>query len=159
MPPKVSGKAAKKSGKASKAIVKSDKKKKKPRYVLIVCFYFPITRNFLSRRKESYAIYIYKVISCCKLWLYAYMLILQVLKQVHPDTGVSSKAMSIMNSFVNDIFERIAAEASRLAHYNKRSTITSREIQTAVRLLLPGELAKHAVSEGTKAVTKYTSSK
>merc|ERR1711862_945577 len=58
-----------------------------------------------------------------------------------------------------NIFERIAAEASRLALYNKRSTITSREIQTAVRLLLPGELAKHAVSEGTKAVTKYTSSK
>ena len=94
------------------------------------------------KRRESYSIYIYKV-----------------LKQVHPDTGISSKAMSIMNSFVNDLFERIAAESSRLAHYNKRSTITSREIQTAVRLLLPGELAKHAVSEGTKAVTKYTSSK
>ena len=94
------------------------------------------------RRKESYSIYIYKV-----------------MKQVHPDTGISSKAMGIMNSFVNDIFERIAGEASRLAHYNKKSTITSREIQTAVRLLLPGELAKHAVSEGTKAVTKYTSSK
>ncbi len=73
-------------------------------------------------RKESYAIYIYKV-----------------MKQVHPDTGISSKAMGIMNSFVNDIFERIAGESSRLAHYNKRSTITSREIQTAVRLLLPGE--------------------
>lgn len=73
--------------------------------------------------------------------------------------GISSKAMSIMNSFVNDVFERIAAEASRLAQYNKRSTISSREIQTAVRLILPGELAKHAVSEGTKAVTKYTSSK
>ena len=55
-----------------------------------------------------------------------------------------------MNSFVNDLFERMAAEASRLVHYNKRSTITSREIQTAVRLLLPGELAKHAVSKGTK---------
>ena len=64
-------------------------------------------------------------------------------------------------SFINDIFERIiAAEASRLAmHYNKRSTITSREIQTAVRLLLAGEVAKRAVSVGTKAVTKYTSSK
>ncbi|XP_044574138.1 uncharacterized protein LOC123258341 [Drosophila ananassae] len=74
--------------------------------------------------------------------------IYKVLKQVHPDTGISSKAMSIMNSFVNDIFERIAAEASRLAHYNKRSTITSREIQTAVRLLLPGELAKHAKMTG-----------
>jgi histone H2B len=28
----------------------------------------------------------------------------------------------------------------------------------SVRLILPGELAKHAVSEGTKAVTKYSSS-
>ena len=37
--------------------------------------------------------------------------------------------------------------------------MTSREVQTATRLLLPGELAKHAVSEGTKAVTKYTASK
>ena len=67
--------------------------------------------------------------------------------------------MSIMNSFVNDIFERIAGEAGRLAQYNKRRTISSREVQTAVRLLLPGELAKHAVSEGTKAVTKYTTSR
>jgi histone H2B len=99
-------------------------------------------KNRKKKRKESYAIYIYKV-----------------LKQVHPDTGISSKAMSIMNSFVNDIFERISNEASRLANHNGRSTISSREIQTAVRLLLPGELAKHAVSEGTKAVTKYTSSK
>lgn len=93
-------------------------------------------------RKESYGTYIYKV-----------------LKQVHPDVGISSKAMSIMNSFVNDIFERIASEGSRLCLQNKRNTISSREIQTSVRLLLPGELAKHAVSEGTKAVTKYTSSK
>ncbi|XP_061277188.1 histone H2B type 1-L-like [Bos javanicus] len=73
----------------------------------------------------------------------------EVLKQVHPDTGISSKAMGIMNSFVNDIFECIAGKASCLAHYNKCSTITSREIQTAVHLLLPGELAKHAVSKGT----------
>ncbi len=74
------------------------------------------------------------------------------------DTGISKKAMSIMNSFVNDTFDRLATEAVRLARYNKKATLTSREIQTAVRLLLPGELAKHAVSEGTKAVTKYTSS-
>jgi histone H2B len=90
---------------------------------------------------ETYKIYIFKV-----------------LKQVHPDIGISSKAMSIMNSFINDIFEKLAQEAARLARYNKKPTITSREIQTSVRLVLPGELAKHAVSEGTKAVTKFTSS-
>ena len=93
-----------------------------------------------KRRVETFASYIYKV-----------------LKQVHPDTGVSKRAMSIMNSFVNDTFDRLSSEAIRLARYNKKATLTGREIQTAVRLLLPGELAKHAVSEGTKAVTKYTS--
>lgn len=31
-------------------------------------------------------------------------------------------------------------------------------VSYSVRLILPGELAKHAVSEGTKAVTKYSSS-
>ena len=100
----------------------------------------PTTRR--RKGKESYSIYIHKV-----------------MKQVHPDVGMSKKAMGVMNSFVNDIFERLAGEASRLCNNNKRHTIGSREIQTSVRLLLPGELAKHAVSEGTKAVTKYTSSK
>ncbi|CAM0875065.1 unnamed protein product [Alopecurus aequalis] len=90
---------------------------------------------------ETYKIYIFKV-----------------LKQVHPDIGISSKAMSIMNSFIKDIFEKLAGESAKLARYNKKPTITSREIQTSVRLVLPGELAKHAVSEGTKAVTKFTSS-
>ncbi|XP_074592689.1 histone H2B.10-like [Curcuma longa] len=98
-------------------------------------------RKKAKKGSETYKIYIFKV-----------------LKQVHPDIGISSKAMSIMNSFINDIFEKLAQEASRLARYNKKPTITSREIQTSVRLVLPGELAKHAVSEGTKAVTKFTSS-
>ncbi|XP_058109786.1 histone H2B [Magnolia sinica] len=94
-----------------------------------------------KKHAETYKIYIFKV-----------------LKQVHPDIGISGKAMGIMNSFINDIFEKLAQESSRLARYNKKPTITSREIQTSVRLVLPGELAKHAVSEGTKAVTKFTSS-
>ena len=68
---------------------------------------FASDKERTRKRKESYAIYIYKV-----------------LKQVHMDTGISSKAMSTMSSFANDIFKHIVAEASRLAHYNKRSIIT-----------------------------------
>ena len=94
-----------------------------------------------KKRTESYSSYIYKV-----------------LKQVHPETGISKRGISILNSFVNDIFDRISGEAGKLVSYSKSKTLTSREIQTAIRLILPGELAKHAVSEGTKAVTKYTSS-
>ncbi|XP_041052095.1 late histone H2B.L4-like [Carcharodon carcharias] len=91
--------------------------------------------------KQSYYIYVYRVLT-----------------QVHPSNRFSSKAMSVMNSFVINIFECIASEASHLIHYNKRRTISAREIQSAVRLMLPGELAKLAISEGTKAVTKYTNS-
>ena len=69
------------------------------------------------------------------------------------------KARSIRNSFVNELFSRITVVASKLGHYKKRYTITNRETQTAVRLLLTGELFKHDVSEGTKAVTNYNSSK
>lgn len=79
----------------------------------------------------------------------------KVLKQVHPDLGVSSKAMAIIDSMMNDMFERLAEEAARLSKYTERVTLSSREIQTAVRLVLPGELGKHAISEGAKAVANY----
>jgi histone H2B len=91
-----------------------------------------------KKRSETFSSYIFKV-----------------LKQVHPDIGISNKAMLVMNSFVTDIFERIAREGSRLVDMNDRNTLGSREVQTAVRLVLPGDLAKHAVSEGGKAVAKF----
>ena len=91
------------------------------------------------RRSESYSSYI-----------------LRILKQIHPKMGISKSSMSIMNSLVQDTFQRIADDAGRLVRYSKKGTLGSREIQTAIRLVLPGELAKHAVSEGTKAVTKFS---
>ncbi|XP_052296945.1 histone H2B.3-like [Citrus sinensis] len=72
--------------------------------------------------------------------------IFKVLNQIYPDIGISSKAMGIMNSFINDIFKKLAWEASRLVRYKKKPTITSWEIHTVVILLLPSELAKHVVS-------------
>jgi histone H2B len=96
----------------------------------------------LKTRKESYSSYIYKV-----------------LKQVHPGTGISARGVSVMNSFINDLFDKIATESGKLVRYNKKITLTSREIQTAVRLLLPGELAKHAVSEGTYAICRGSRSR
>ncbi|ETO25278.1 HIStone family member (his-48)-like protein [Reticulomyxa filosa] len=81
--------------------------------------------------------------------------VFKVLKQVHPSIGMSKKAMDIMNSFVHDCFDRIATEAGRLVQYNKRHTMDARAVQCAVKLVLPGELAKHAESEAQKAVQKY----
>ncbi|XP_077119124.1 histone H2B 1.1-like [Ranitomeya variabilis] len=120
--PAKSAPAAKKGSK--KAVTKTQKKDGKKRR---------------KTRKESYAIYVYKV-----------------LKQVHPDTGISSKAMGIMNSFVNDIFERIAGEASRLAHYNKRSTIFLLNLTGALNVLadIP-DITHHLLCKQLKAHGQY----
>ena len=60
---------------------------------------------------ETYSVYIYRV-----------------LKQVHPETGISKRSMSIMNSFINDVFEKICTESTKLVQYNKKHTLSSREI-------------------------------
>lgn len=91
-------------------------------------------------REEGYQRYVYRV-----------------LKQVHPEMGISSKCMTILNNLMNDMFERLAGEAARLKDYTGHVTLSSREIQGAVKLVLPGELGKHAIAEGVKAVTTYTS--
>ncbi len=94
-----------------------------------------------TKKVESYASYIYKV-----------------LKQVHPNSEISKRGMSILDSFMNDIFERLALESSRFAKSIEKPTLSAREVESAAKLLLPGELSKHARCEGVKAMTKFTSS-
>ena len=100
-----------------------------------------VKKRVAKKHYDTYNIYIYKV-----------------LKQVHPEIGVSKKAMLVLNSFVMDVMERLCSEASNLCHYSKKQTLGAREIQAATALVLPGELAKHAQSEGTKSVNKYMAS-
>eukprot|EP00438_Fugacium_kawagutii_P028768 Skav212374 [mRNA] locus=scaffold1983:89537:93846:+ [translate_table: standard] len=72
--------------------------------------------------------------------------------------------MAVMVSCVEDTFERISAEApvargrastlreaGNLHRRGDSKTLTTRDIQSAVRLVFPGELSRHAVSEGCKA--------
>ncbi|XP_078416630.1 histone H2B type 1-L-like [Cetorhinus maximus] len=102
-----------------------------------------VTKKLPKKRKkfhkQSYPTYMYRVLT-----------------QVHRLTRISSKAMGVMNSFIVDIFECIASEASHLIHYNKHHLG-----QRDPKRRLPhaaGELAKHVVSEDMKVVTKYTNS-
>ncbi|XP_054551602.1 late histone H2B.L4-like [Talpa occidentalis] len=99
----------------------------------------PERRRRAKNQSESFATYFPRVLKC-----------------VHMDLSLSQLTVSVLDSFVKDMFERIAQEAGHLARSTRRATLTSREIQTAVRLLLPGDLGKHAVSEGTKALIRYT---
>jgi len=82
----------------------------------------------------------------------------KVLKQVHKDLGMSKKAMQIMDNFVVDILERMANESSKLAKREKKTTLKAREMMTSAKLVLPGELARHACAQGKKAVEKLAQS-
>jgi histone H3/H4 len=106
--------------------------------------------------------------------------IYRVLKQVHPDTAITEGGMATAVCYVKHMLHALTMSALELAQQavwapkadqhepaflekfardgGEIILVDSRTIQTAVRLVLPGELAKHGVSEGTKAVTKYTSS-
>ncbi len=97
-----------------------------------------IDKSKPRKRKASFAIYVYRV-----------------MQQVHPNLGITKKAMNIMDSLVLNMFDRITENAVKLPSYSKARTITSREIETAVKLIMPRELAAHGGADAKKAVSTY----
>lgn len=84
----------------------------------------------------------------------------RTLRTVYKKSGTLSKAaVRVLSSFIDDMFNKIQSEAVHVAKINNVKTLTAREIQTSARLLLPPELAKHALSEGTKSVAKYNTAR
>ena len=79
----------------------------------------------------------------------------RVLRQIHTGLSLSHGSANLLDSFVKDMLEQIAEEAGRLARYKKRRTITHEDIERAVRLLLPGELGKCAMSKASKSLIRY----
>lgn len=84
--------------------------------------------------------------------------VFKVLKQVHPDTGITGSALSTLGNLATTTLTKIVKVSNLLTARSGAKTIFSRDIQSAVVMIFPGELSKHAVSEGTKAVTKYNAS-
>ncbi|XP_004678509.2 PREDICTED: histone H2B subacrosomal variant-like [Condylura cristata] len=82
----------------------------------------------------------------------------RVLKEVVPQSGISSQTLDIMNTLINGIFERISIEACNMMYFRNRCTLTPEDIQKAVYLLFPGKLAKYAVAFGSEAVQRYVHS-
>ncbi len=81
--------------------------------------------------------------------------IYKVHKQVHPGLGISSKAIGQLNGILNDVLDRMTAKSADIARVGKKSTLSARHVQGAIPLTMGFELSKHAISEGTKAVSKF----
>lgn len=99
----------------------------------------PIMKSKKTKKNyESFSIYLFKV-----------------LKSIAPEKGISRKSMLIMNNFIHDMLETIATEAGRLAAHSHKNTLGIRDMEAALKLVAPGELAKHAHIEGMKAIQLY----
>ena len=79
--------------------------------------------------------------------------IFRLLKQIHKgQVGISSKGMAVLESFVGEMFSRLATDAGQLS---KGKTLSAKIAAAATRLSIPGELGRNAAVEAAKAVAKY----
>lgn len=95
------------------------------------------TRKKKKKRKETFAKYIF-----------------QIIKEKDEKQQISKKAMKILNSFICDMFDKIARESSHLSKSQKRGTLILDDAVFATRLVLPRELWNTLV-EGINAYAKY----
>eukprot|EP00966_Prymnesium_polylepis_P271363 6269923-Prymnesium_polylepis.1 len=97
---------------------------------------------------------------------YLYM----VLKQIHPDAEIADAALRVLDDIIIFLFRVIVDRSSKFTQHGMSAEkwreenpgvdhdeLSAADIQAAVRVVIPGELAKHAVSEGTKAWSKFSS--
>ena len=82
--------------------------------------------------------------------------IFRVLKQVKPEIGISKKAMSLVGNIIAVLFHKLMSEARELVHFAKRQTLSSKEIETSIKLHFPGELQKLAVQSSRASLAKFT---
>lgn len=85
--------------------------------------------------------------------------IYKVIRNLHPDKGVSKKGMMVLSAITNDLFEKITIEATTLARYHNKQTLAANDVQAALRLLLPQDMTEHIIAEGMSAIEKYKKSR
>ena len=84
--------------------------------------------------------------------------IFRVLKQVAAEkeqVGISQKAMDTMNSIIADTFDNLMSEGRMLVINGRKHTLSSKDVETAVKLLIPGELGKGSVQEGRQGLKDH----
>ena len=79
----------------------------------------------------------------------------KIKKQVHPDVGMASDAMFVLNGIIEDYKERLINESYKSAEAAAGGTVKAKHARTAASLLLDGQILKHTISEGEKAWSKY----
>ena len=81
----------------------------------------------------------------------------KVLKQIAPKNGITSNAKQQLNSFLCIFLKKIAFTVSELTSLAKKKTISNKEIENVLKIILFGELLNCCIKEGRKASEMYLS--
>lgn len=100
-------------------------------------------RSYKHKKVQTFSSYIYAV--------------LKQFKDDKEDASIGKKSMAVMNSFIRDTFERLMKEVINVLRHDKKKLIQTADMRAAVNLLLPSELAKHAIIEGMRAIGRFNS--
>ncbi|GBN28255.1 hypothetical protein AVEN_154599-1 [Araneus ventricosus] len=73
----------------------------------------------------------------------------------HGEASISETALKITYDILKNFFTDLSSESKQLMVASKKRTLTAWDIQQAVVVILKGDVARHAISEGQRAVLMY----
>lgn len=72
---------------------------------------------------------------------------------------LSKRYRSCVNQLVQELYDRVQTRAAQMCKLGERQTITDREFITALKFILPRELANKAIESGRLALQRYEASR
>lgn len=79
----------------------------------------------------------------------------KVLNDIYKDKNITDNALSQVNFIINFLAATLAQNARELTSLSNRETLSSQDVQAAVYNIMPGELSRHAIEEGNKALRNF----
>lgn len=84
--------------------------------------------------------------------------IFRLLKTVHSELHITKSAIETIDSTVRVVADRIVERALTLTSGDDKKTISSSEVETAVKMLFPASLSKQLLTLASSAMKKYEQS-
>jgi len=83
----------------------------------------------------------------------------KLMEEHHSGLQINKQAVEWLNRFILNVLAETGRQCVLLAEHGRHKGVTSRDVQTMVRISYESQLARSCIASGTKAVTKFVSSK
>lgn len=83
----------------------------------------------------------------------------KLLKMIHPDSQLSNATLLLINNMILRLAYRLIRASNKILNSVNKKLLSVADISAAVKIIYGDELAKQALIDGNKAITKYKNSK